>query len=217
MFLRDRDDWEQEQRKRAREASQRDAHEGIPGNSECPEVPPFVRACIDECVRRIANALEEHISEAGPYRKEIATSTEQMADADTKIQELKKLLADAPGPTSPPSAKDAFRYEQERFKIERRLEKTQEARDAARAALCGAKEMVNASVHAYRALRVGEEAHARTVIREYYLAVLLRHHLASKALEKSLKPAIDDAFAEELSKLDDAEKYIFNGPQPFGP
>lgn len=214
-------DRDQEQRRRARKEARKDARKGIPGNPEHPEVPPFVQGRIRECVKRVAEALEKHISEAGPHWTVIAASTAQIADADTKIPELEQLLADAPRPTSSYSAKDAFRLEQEQDRLARaprlELEKTQEARKAARAALCDATEAANASIRAYLALRVGEEAHARAVLWEDYVAELLRCHRGREALEKSLKPAIEAAFAEALCKLDEEEKLILNGPQPFGP
>jgi hypothetical protein len=208
---------DREQRKCARKAARKDARKRIPGNPEHPEVPPFVRARIDECVKQVAEALEEHISEAEPHWTVIAASTAQIADADTKIQELKQLLAEAPRPTSSHSAKDAFRLEQDRLARARRVEETQEARNAARAARCVAIEAVNASFHAYSALRMGEEAHVRAVLQEDYLADLLRCHPDREALEKSLKPAIEVAFAEALRELDEAEKPIRNGQRPFGP
>jgi hypothetical protein len=227
MSLRDRlsggdaPDREQEQRKRARKAARKDARKGIPGNLEHPEVPPFVQAWIDEWVGRVADALKKHILEARPHWTVIAARTAQIADADAKIQKLEQLLADAPRPTSSHSAKDAFRLQQEQERLARaprlELEETQKARDAARADLCGAKEAANASFRAYRALRMDEEAHARAVLWEGYVAELLRCCRNREALEKSLKPAIEAAFAEALRKLDEDEKFILNGQQPFGP
>ena len=214
-------DREQEQRKRARKAARKDARKGIPGDLEHPEVPPFVQALIDEWAGRVIDALKKHISEARPHSTVIATSTAQIADADAKIQKLEQLLDDVPRPTSSHSAKDAFRLKQEQERLARaprlELEETQKARDVARADLCGAKEAVNASYRVYGALRMGEEAHARAVLWEGYVAELLRCCRNRVALEKSLKPAIEAAFAEALRKLDKEEKLILNGQQHFGP
>jgi len=228
MFLRDQQsaggatsqvdpDRAQTQRKRARKAARQDAREGIPGNPEQPAVPPFVEALIKECVSRVADARKQAVSQAEPHRFVIADRTKQIADAETNVLELEKFLGDAPRPTSSHSAKEAFRFEQNRLRIARSLEKIREVRDQARAELCGAEKAVNASFHKYWFLRLGEETHTWAVLEEHYLAVLLRYHSAKEALEKSLKPAIEVAFAEALRKLDEAEKFIFKGQQPFGP
>jgi hypothetical protein len=55
------------------------------------------------------------------------------------------------------------------------------------------------------------------VIREDYVAELLRRHPAREALEKSLEPAVDRAFTEALGKIDEAEKSVRNGQRLSGP
>lgn len=100
--------------------------------------------------------------------------------------------------------------------IVKRIDSCRKDRAAAQAALNDAKQMDDGSFERYRVLRLGEEAHTRAVVREDYQAVLLRRHPDQEALERTLESAINDAFAEALRKLDEAEKPIRDGRLSFG-
>ncbi|HET9257843.1 MAG TPA: hypothetical protein VFO16_21950 [Pseudonocardiaceae bacterium] len=209
--------WEEKQRKRARKAARQDARSGIPGNPEQPRVPDFVLACIAELVKRVKVEWNAHVERATPHWSAIAVSTERIAEADERIPALMQWLADAPAPQPSHTKEDAYRLDQERQLRERRLKAVQKTRDDARAELRRAREGEDASFDTYWARRAGEEADARVLIREHYLAELLRNHHRRETLETSLESPVSDAFAEALRELDEAERSIRNSRRPSGP